>query len=166
MVANYEAQILSKKIDDNFGQYLGDPAVAQKITDAVNQGAHVLNCSWSFPQFHNTLAQAFAYAYKMNRVSVATMGNTSQQETRYPGAFTNVIAIGATQNNDIRANFSTTGNHIDVVAPGGDGSGGVRDIFSTTPGNGYGFAAGTSFAAPQVSGLASLLRGLPDRLVK
>ena len=110
---------------------------------------------------------AFAYAFKMNRVSVATMGNTGITETRYPGALPNVIAIGATQNNDINSPFSTRGNHIDVVAPGGinpypyyDG----RDIFSTTVGNNYAYTSGTSFSAPQVTGLTSLLKGYKPNL--
>lgn len=163
---NWEAQILSKKIDDNWGQWIGDPDVAEKITDAVNEGADVLNCSWSFPDHSNTLAIAFAYAYKMNRVSVATMGNTGIEQTRYPGALTNVIAVGATQNNDLHSDFSTTGAHIDVVAPGGSGNiiFPERDIFTTALANGYNFVAGTSFAAPQVTGLASLLKGFQPNL--
>jgi hypothetical protein len=48
---------------------------------------------------------AFAYAFKMNRVSVATMGNTGITETRYPGALPNVISVGSTQNTDVISTF-------------------------------------------------------------
>ena len=164
---DWNAQIISKNIFDANGNYLGDAAVAQKITDAVSEGAHVLNRSGSSPDYSSTLAMAFAYAFKMNRVSVATMGNTGINETRYPGALPNVIAVGATRNTDVISNFSTRGSHIDVVAPGGinpfpnyDG----RDIFTTSTGNTYAFTSGTSFSAPQVAGLASLLRGYDNNL--
>lgn len=161
---DWNAQIISKSTRDANDNYIGDAATAQKITEAVSEGAAVLNRSASSPDYSSTLALAFAYAYKMNRVSVATMGNTYIEEVRYPAALPNVIAVGATQNNDVRSNFSTTGNHIDVVAPGGFNSGDGRDVYTTTIGSAYDFVAGTSFAAPQVSGLASLLKGYNNNL--
>jgi hypothetical protein len=164
---DWNAQILSKRIWSEDDEYLGDAVTAQKITDAVNEGANVLNQSSSSTSYSSTLALAYAYAYKMNRVSVATMGNTWTEEVRYPAALSNIIAVGATQNNDVVGLYSTRGSHIDVVAPGGinpypnyDG----RDIFSTTIGNGYAFTSGTSFSAPQVAGLASLLKGFNSYL--
>ncbi len=159
---DWNAQIISKNIFDAYGNYIGDAAVSQKVIDAVNEGANVLNRSGSSPDYSSTLAMAFAYAYKMNRVSVATMGNTGIQQVRYPAALSNVIAVGATQNNDVISGFSTTGSHIDVVAPGGinpfpfyNG----QDIYTTNVGNSYNFTSGTSFSAPQVTGLASLMKG-------
>lgn len=98
---DWNAQIISKRIRNEYDEYIGDSEVAQKITDAVDEGSTVLNCSWSGPTYSTTLALAFAYTYKMNRIAVATMGNTGLVETRYPGALLNVIAVGATQNNDI-----------------------------------------------------------------
>ncbi|MDD2286781.1 MAG: S8 family serine peptidase, partial [Paludibacter sp.] len=166
---DWNAQIISKNISDAYGYYIGDAAMAQKIMDAVNEGANVLNRSGSSPDYSSTLAMAFAYAYKMNRVSVATMGNTGNQQVRYPAALPNVIAVGATQNNDVISGFSTTGNHIDVVAPGGTNPYPIydeRDIFTTTINikNDYSLTSGTSFAAPQVTGLASLLKGYKPNL--
>ncbi|MHC1705747.1 MAG: S8 family serine peptidase [Tenuifilaceae bacterium] len=163
---DWNARILSKKTTNSSGTWLGDAAVAQKITDAVTEGANVLNNSWSFDTYSTTLAIAFSYAYKMNRVTVATMGNTYGVQTRYPAGFSNVIAVGATQNNDVRSPFSTTGNHIDVVAPGGLDTSRTngRNIFTTIPSNSYTFTSGTSFSAPQVTGLASLLKGFNSSL--
>ena len=165
---DWNAQIISKRIRNEYDEYIGDSEVAQKITDAVDEGSTVLNCSWSGPTYSTTLALAFAYTYKMNRIAVATMGNTGLVETRYPGALLNVIAVGATQNNDIVSLFSTRGAHIDVVGPGGDGLNypiyDESDMLSTTINNDYDFNAGTSFAAPQVTGLASLLKGYRPNL--
>lgn len=163
---NWNAQILSKRMIDMYGVWLGDEVVSEKIVDAVDENAHILNASWSSPTYSTTIAMAFAYAYKMNRVSIATMGNTGMQQMRYPGGLSNVIAVGGTQNTDLLSPFSTTGSHIDVVAPAGVNPAGLedaRDIFSTAI-NGYAFTSGTSFAAPQVAGLASLLKGYNNDL--
>ncbi len=164
---DWNAHILSKRVRDSYNNWLGDNVAAQKITDAVNEGADVLNCSWSGPTNSSTLAIAFAYAYRANRVAVATMGNTWSQQTRYPEAFPNVMAVGATENDDTHSPFSTRGAHIDVLAPGGTNPAGAtdaEDIITTITGNDYDFTSGTSFVAPQVASLASLLEGYNSSL--
>ena len=79
----------------------------------------------------------------------------------YPAAYDEyVLAVAATDYNDARADFSSPGSQVDVAAPG-------VEILSTLPtwywGPGslpYGYADGTSQAAPHVAGLAALLKGL------
>ncbi len=164
---DWNAQIISKRVFNSNGSWRGDNTAAQKITDAIAEGANVLNCSWSFSNtLSTTLKMAFDHAYQMDRVVVATMGNTSVTEKRFPSGYRNVIAVGATQNNDERSPFSTMGTHIDFVAPGGVNSDNTnaRNIYTTTIGGGYTFVNGTSFAAPQVAGLASLLKGFNSNL--
>lgn len=157
---DWNAHILSERIFDA-GGYIGDAGAANKITTAVNNGVQVLNNSWGGPDYSSTVGMAFAYAYKMNRTSVAAMGNTGQEEVRYPAAYNNVIAVGATTNRDQHSPFSTTGDHIRVAAPGGLNADSTdpRNIYSTWLNNGYRYDAGTSMATAQVSGLASLIKG-------
>ena len=148
------AQILSKQILNSSG-YVGDVAASNKIIAAVDAGAHVLNHSWGGTIYSSTLRSAFVYAYKMNKTSVVIMHNwfLSGNPTVYPAAFgQGIIAVGATTDLDVRSSFSGTGNYIDVVAPG-------SNIHSSITGNGYDAFSGTSMAAPQVSGIASLLIG-------
>ncbi|MDE3056637.1 MAG: S8 family serine peptidase [Bacteroidota bacterium] len=101
---------------------------------------------------------------KMNRVVAAAMSDDYNygNPTEYPAAFgQGIIAVGATTDNDVRSDFSGTGNYISVVAPGGINiypNTNQHDIFSTWGPNpsSYLYLAGTSMATPIASGISSL----------
>jgi subtilisin family serine protease len=69
------------------------------------------------------------------------------------------VVVGATDKQGKVPAYSTSlGNaQWGVVAPGGSGDGPGADILSPLPGGRYGWAAGTSMAAPHVSGTLALL---------
>ena len=90
---------------------------------------------------------------------VAAMGNEYLEGNpkSYPAAYDGVIAVGASDEVDRRADFSCTGAHISLVAPG-------FNILSTTPRYPtpgtrllYDSWPGTSMAAPHVAAAAALL---------
>ncbi len=164
---DWSAQLHAQRIDN-----IDDAGVYQAVVDAVNYNpnVYVLNNSWGLtnPQgqarYSTMVESAFAYAYKMNRVAVAAMGNNNGSQTQYPAGFgQGIIAVGATDQNDAHPGFSNTGNHIDVSAPG-------VSILSTYrngnfPGDlNYHYNNGTSMAAPHVAGIASLLKGYNPNL--
>lgn len=155
-------------INEDYGG-ASDADFSNSVVSASNRGARVINNSWRLiptGRWSATVRRAFADVYKQNRVAVASMGNqalTPESEQQYPAAFgQGILTVGASTNADERADYSSRGNWIDVVAPGGGvapgGAETIEDrIFLTTPGNGYGYNSGTSFSAPAATGLAALL---------
>jgi subtilisin family serine protease len=96
-----------------------------------------------------------AVAHGISIVASAGNDNSCPPDNimRFPAAYDSVISVGATDSTDKRACFSNTGPELDVVAPG-------VSILSTIPKNKYGYMSGTSMAAPYVSGLLAILKGL------
>ena len=79
---------------------------------------------------------------------------------RAAGRERGLLCVGAVDKRKQRSFFSSFGSGLGVVAPGGSSlpmAG--EDILSTVPPNGYEEIAGTSQAAPHVSGVAALLVG-------
>jgi serine protease len=78
--------------------------------------------------------------------------------TEYPAAYAGVLAVGAVTEAEIRAQYSNTGRHIGLCAPG-------SNVLSTLPTTrskqreevNYGAWSGTSMAAPHVAAVATLL---------
>ena len=122
--------------------------VADGIIYAADNGAKIINLSLGGSASSDVLEDAVAYASNKGVLVIAASGNANTG-IYYPAAYSQVMAVGATDSNDVRASFSNYGTGLDVVAPG-------DFIYSTVIGN-YGYSSGTSMAAPHVSGLAGLI---------
>jgi type VII secretion-associated serine protease mycosin len=155
---------------DSYGHATVSTATAliDAIRVAVDSGAQVVNVSVTVPdiQLREPQRQAFGdlarYALDRNVLIVAATGNRSQypdlrgQEfATYPAQlatrFRNVIAVsGITSDGKVDAD-AVIGPFVTVVAPD-------RGFPSTMEHGGLVSVAGTSYAAPLVSGLAALVR--------
>jgi thermitase len=137
-------------------------ALANGINWAVNRGAKVINISLVVGA-SVTLETAVNNAWNAGVVLVAAAGNGGNENIFYPAAYPNVIAVGATDNNDKKASFSTFGSSwVDVAAPG-------VNVYSTFPNHrfalastynrsqGYDVGNGTSMSAPIVAATAALV---------
>jgi subtilisin family serine protease len=91
------------------------------------------------------------YAKRKGVTVIAAAGNDGQEALYYPGALPHVIAVGAVDERDDVAPFSTYGRQVSFVAPG-------TNIYSTFLGNEYAHSSGTSHATPFVTGGVALLK--------
>ncbi|WP_458113508.1 S8 family serine peptidase [Arthrobacter sp. R1-13] len=136
-------------------------ALANGINWAVNNGAKVINMSLGV-RASRTLEAAVNNAWNKGVVLVGAAGNGANQTKIYPGAYPNVIAVAATDNNDAKASFSTYGaSWVDLAAPG-------VNVYSTFPNHtfvlgtqnkrsfGYDVGNGTSMSSPIVAATAAL----------
>jgi thermitase len=123
--------------------------VAEAILYAADNGARILNLSFGDDLEYQAIHDAIVYAKGKGCLVAAAAGNTGGA-VEYPAAQPGVIAVAATDNNDLPASFSNRGSQIALAAPG-------VNIYSADRFGGYFLASGTSASTPQVSGLAALI---------
>jgi hypothetical protein len=124
--------------------------VIRAIYYAADQGADVINMSFSCDCDSKGLRDAIAYADRQGVVMVASVGNDSSRVPLFPAAYQSVLGVAATDFDDNRAAFSNYGSAVSVGAPG-------TGIITAFPGGKYAAFWGTSFSTPQVAGEAALL---------
>lgn len=118
----------------------------------------VVSNSWGdYPGADETLRDAVRAWTAAGIVPVFSAGNNSTGGLSSPASYPEAIAVGAVDGGDQVASFSSRGPSPidgavkpDVVAPG-------VLIPTAVPGGAYFPDTGTSFAAPQVAGIAALL---------
>lgn len=152
--------------------------VAAGVRWAADQGADVINLSLGGGALQSTLGCAFCdaieYAWERGAIAVIAAGN----DAVLPAGFSDerAVIVSATTRDDGRASYSSASGSIlrsarwPVAAPGGEGEtdpadcatgGRPQGILSTYwidgQTNAYACLAGTSMAAPHVSGALALL---------
>jgi thermitase len=137
-------------------------AIAKALTDAVDSGAKVINCSFGFslkdPADIEVLRSAVRYALSKEILIIAAAGNDGTSldfEPVFPAFFTsefdNVISVGASNRLDEKASISNYSQiYVDLFAPGEEIPILTRD--------GLMLSKGTSEAAPIVAAIAALIK--------
>lgn len=132
--------------------------VLRAIYYAAQNGARVINMSFSLAGSSDEFSRAVDYATSSGVVCVASAGNSGKEVLVYPAALKSVVGVASTDNLDNRSTFSNYGaNLVSLAAPG-------EGLITTYPGNHYAGAWGTSFSTPLVAGGAALLLQLDPKM--
>ncbi len=170
---NWNIKIMPLRALDSEGN--GDVAnVEEAVRYAMDKRVDIINLSFVGPGFSRSLFMTLREAYARGIMVVAAVGNEAltglnlDQTPLYPVCYSGqnvediVFGVTATDQNDRRGSFANYGaNCVDLSAPG-------VSIFSTQffrPDLGYDKIvgdgwAGTSLAAPMVSGVAALIKAI------
>lgn len=158
--------------------FLAPTDLAGANPDAT-KAPHIITNSWGCPigpppsgedcavnSFDATLT-ALRAAGIMMVVSAGNSGSSCATVLAPPSYSGDVFTIGAANNSDVIASFSSRGpatqdgsNRLkpDVVGPG-------VSVRSSVPGGGYGSKSGTSMSAPNVAGVAALVMSANPSLI-
>ena len=161
---NWQVKVMPLKAADDEGN-LADSWIVQAFQYACANGARIVNGSFGGPPFSQAMLDAinacpntlFVFAAGNGEWGPDALGDNNDIEPMYPCSYPapNIVCVAATDVDDALVWFSNFGsNTVDVGAPG-------EDIRSTISSGSYGYADGTSMAAPHVAGAAALV--LADR---
>lgn len=146
-----QSDLYAIKVVDQFGGGSYSDVIAG-IEWAISNNMDIVNMSLGGTSGSKTLKTAVDNAYERGILLVAAAGNNGYDKKgtiTYPAKYDSVVAVGAIDSNDNRANFSSVGRDLELMAPG-------VGIISTVLG-GYGSYDGTSMASPHVAGAAALV---------
>ena len=99
---------------------------------AANNGADIISMSWGSYGYSQSEQNFVNAAYDLGVVLVAAAGNNYNSQPQYPASYSHVISVAATNENDVKSDFSSYGSMVDVCAPGGYGTTGPQGLLSTT----------------------------------
>ena len=132
--------------------------IARAVRYAIERKADVISMSLGSIYPDSYIRAAVQEAINAGIIVVAASGNDGCECMSYPANYPEVLSVGALDQTNARASFSSYGENLDVMAPG-------VNLYTTswTPTNNTshyaGGVAGTSLATPLVSGMVTSLLG-------
>lgn len=153
---------------------MSDSETIELFLKAEQFGAQIINCSWGTYDVSQAVKETIQFLANNGREGkgipiVFASGNNNLDMRNDESAIPEVISVGATDKNNLRSIYSNYGEHLDVMAPGGDNILGITTLDNM---NENGIATinehyllpsdvkpftGTSAAAPIVTGIIALM---------
>lgn len=142
--ALYSAKVLDSENKSPLSRIL------QGIYWAIENEVDIINMSFGTDVDSEILHNAVKAAHDAGILLIASSGNTAGGRVKYPAAYSEVIAVGATDPTGQLWADTSVGDELELLAPG------EKILTSGFLGGTLG-TSGTSIAAAQVTGVASLL---------
>ncbi|MFL0364693.1 S8 family serine peptidase [Pseudobacillus sp. 179-B 2D1 NHS] len=130
--------------------------ILEGIDWSIANGMDIINLSLGTEADSRMMHDMINKAYEKGIVLVGAAGNDglaagTGNTVDYPAKYDSVIAVAAVDRYLKRGSFSSTGNEVEVSAPG-------VDVLSTYTDGRYAYMSGTSQATPHIAGLLALLK--------
>lgn len=124
--------------------------IARALDLSHEAGARVINMSFAGAR-DPLVGKSIAGAQSRGLIAIAAAGNNGpDSKPAFPAAYSGVIAVTATDENDAVYGKANQGAYVQIAAPG-------VGILAPVPNGGYEISSGTSLAAAHVSGLVALM---------
>ncbi|MDD2371561.1 MAG: S8 family peptidase, partial [Firmicutes bacterium] len=122
----------------------------------IDNNMDIVNMSFGSPNDSPTYKAMIQSAYANGLILVAATGNDDNglhntDTVNYPAKYDEVIGVGATDESNEIASFSSSGSGVEVSGPG-------VEVVSTNIANSYSIGSGTSFATPYTAGVLALYK--------
>lgn len=130
---------------------------------AINNGADVICITSEWGNSSSVENKINDIVYNLGIPVVAAAGNDGVSQLSYPARYASVIAVGATDQNDVRHAVSSYGNDLDIMAPTEVWTTDLEGSIGNTTAD-YRVLGGTSAATPHVAAIAGLLKHLDPSL--
>ena len=155
------ASLISVRVCSPTGSCPTD-AITAGIYYATDNGANIISMSLGGSIPSAFMKTAIDYATERGVLVIASAGNSGPNNNTigYPAGFDNVVAVGAFDQYDLTAGFSSRGNNYNTTPYLVE----ERDVELTAPGVGvlstyktgcYNTFSGTSMSSPHIAGLAA-----------
>jgi thermitase len=152
---SWNSRLMPLRVTDATG-YGSSSAIASALTWAADHGARVANISYGNVSKVTSIINAAQYFQSKGGVVTASAGNETTFDSTGDNPY--FLLVSATDQNDVLCSWSNTGNNVDLSAPG-------YNILSTYyDGASYSWCSGTSFSAPIVAGVATLVLSVNPNL--
>jgi subtilisin family serine protease len=166
---NPGAQIMVLKVTDEKGK-ANNLNIYRALRYAADNGARVINISLGAKGVSRLEQMGINYAFNKGSLIIIAAGNQSQDIKKYgPPASRRALTVAAADTKGSRIWFSNNGVNVGLIAPGEH----IYSLYSKdSPWHGPSFikericypSTGTSFSAPIVSAVASLIFAKDPRL--
>ena len=166
-----DADLYAVKVLDDDG--VGPASIiVTGIEWAIEKGIPIMNMSLGTRHHNQTLQDTCDAAYEEGHILVAAAGNSGNRggggdNVIYPAKYDSVIAVAASDSDDNRATWSSTGSDVELIAPGVSVLSTWKDDTSRLDPQPfcieveeecyyYKYGSGTSMSSPHVAGVAAL----------